>query len=161
MQCRAAAYNDALPSFFEYVINTLLRRIIHAILFEICALIILVPLMSYGFGMDMLHFGALALMLALCAMACNMIYNHVYEAIEKHYAWRRTVGMRIVHTLGFEIFFMAIALPLTAWWLEISVIDALVLDAVFSAFFLLYAFCFNWIFDIARHRLGRRRTAPR
>jgi uncharacterized membrane protein len=152
-------YNgDPLSFYVEPVINTLLRRIVHAILFEVFALVILVPLMSYGFGMDMLHFGALAVILALCAMACNMAYNHVYEAMEHRFGWRRTVNMRVFHTLGFEACFMAVALPLTAWWLEISLLDALLLDLVFSVFFMLYAFCFNWIFDIARHRLARRRA---
>jgi len=149
-------YNDGLPSFSDFVINTLFRRIVHALLFEICALIILVPLMSYGFNMDMFHFGALALILALCAMASNMIYNHGYEILERRYGWRRTVGMRIWHTLGFEAFFMAIALPLTAWWLDISVLEALLLDLVFSVFFMLYAFCFNWVYDLARQRMAQR-----
>jgi len=152
----------AIPAVFSsFVINTLLRRILHAVLFEVGALIILVPLMSIGFGMDMLHFGALALMLALCAMFSNMIYNHLYEMVEHRYAWRRTVRMRVVHTLGFEAFFMAIALPLTAWWLAISVWDALLLDVTFSIFFMIYAFCFNWVFDIARHRLATHLAARR
>lgn len=140
------------------VINTLFRRIIHAVLFEFFALIILVPLMSYGFGMDMLHFGALAVMLALSAMASNMIYNHVYEAFEHRYGWRRTVRMRVCHTLGFEAFFMSIALPLTAWWLAISLWEALTLDLIFSVFFMIYAFCFNWVYDIVRHRMGNARV---
>lgn len=133
-----------------------MRRIVHAVLFEFFALIILVPLMSYGFGMEMLHLGALALILALCAMACNMAYNHVYEALEHKFGWRRTVRMRVLHTLGFEACFMAVALPLTAWWLGISVIDALLLDLTFSVFFMIYAFCYNWIFDIVRHYLAGR-----
>jgi len=142
-------------------INTLLRRIVHAILFEIFALIILVPLMSYGFNMNMLHFGALAIILALCAMACNMLYNQGYEMLEARFGWQRTLAMRVVHTIGFEICFMAIALPLTAWWLDMTIIEALFLDLVFSLFFMLYAFCFNWIFDIARHRWARRRAVTK
>ncbi len=114
--------------------------------------------MSYGFNMDMFHFGALALLLAVAAMLSNMIYNHFYEMLEHRYGWRRTVGMRVWHTIGFEAFFMAIALPLTAWWLNISILDALVLDLVFSVFFMLYAFCFNWVYDIARHKLALGRT---
>lgn len=116
--------------------------------------------MSYGFNMDMLHFGALAIMLALCAMASNMIYNHLYEIVEHRFGWRRTILMRVMHTIGFEIFFMAIALPLTAWWLQMSIIEALFLDLVFSLFFMLYAFCFNWLFDVARQRLAQRRVTP-
>ncbi|WP_146177586.1 PACE efflux transporter [Glaciimonas sp. PCH181] len=140
----------------EIIISTLLRRILHAILFEVGALVILVPLMSYGFGMDLFHFGALALILALCAMGCNMFYNHVFEWFETRYGWIRTVPVRIGHTLGFEVCFMAVALPITAWWMNISVIDALMLDLVFSVFFMLYAFCFNWVYDVARRRLTMR-----
>ena len=114
--------------------------------------------MSYGFNMDMFHFGALALMLAVSAMLSNMMYNHFYEMLEHRYGWRRTVVMRVWHTLGFEAFFMSIALPLTAWWLDVSIIDALILDLVFSVFFMLYAFCFNWVYDIARHKLALRRN---
>jgi uncharacterized membrane protein len=117
--------------------------------------------MSYGFNMDMFHFGALALLLAAAAMLSNMMYNHFYEMVEHRYGWRRTVGMRVWHTIGFEVFFMSIALPLTAWWLNISILDALVLDLVFSAFFMLYAFCFNWVYDIARHRLALRRATQK
>jgi uncharacterized membrane protein len=145
------------PFFRKTVINTLLRRIVHAVLFEVCALLILVPLMSYGFGMNMLHFGALAVILAFCAMGCNMLYNHFYEMLEARFGWRRTPFARVLHTLGFEAFFMAVALPLTAWWLEIGIVDALMLDITFSLFFMLYAFCFNWLFDIARERLARSR----
>lgn len=111
--------------------------------------------MSYGFNMHMLHFGALAVILALCAMVCNMLYNHWYEMFERRLGWQRTVPMRVVHTIGFEIFFMALALP--AWWLQISIVEALFLDLVFSLFFMLYAFCFNWIFDVVRHRLAHQR----
>ncbi len=157
MRYVGALYNDALlPLSESKFINTLLRRVIHAILFEVCALIILVPMMSYGFGMDMLHFGALAVALAFCAMACNMIYNHVYEIVEKRYGWRRTVARRVLHAAGFEAFFMAIALPLTAWWLEMTIIDAFMLDLLFSVFYLLYAFSFNWVYDIVRYRVGNK-----
>ena len=148
-------------AFSSFAINTLLRRILHATLFEVCALVILVPLMSRGFGMDMLHFGALALILAVCAMAANMIYNHFYEMLEQRFGWRRTVPMRVLHTLGFEAFFMTMALPLTAWWLGIGIIDALLLDLTFSVFFMIYAFCFNWVFDIARQRLAGWQAARR
>lgn len=149
-------------SLFESaVINTLLRRVTHAILFEVCALIILVPLMSYGFGMDMLHFGALAVALAFCAMACNMIYNHGYEAVERRFGWRRSIAMRVLHAAGFEAFFMAIALPLTAWWLDMTIVDAFMLDLLFSVFYLVYAFCFNWVYDIVRYRAARKEISTR
>lgn len=100
--------------FLEFIVPTLLCRIFYAILFEIGALVILVPLLSYGFGMNILHFSALALIIALCAMACNMFYNHVFEWVETRYGWIRTIPLRgYSHKLGFELCFMAVALPIT------------------------------------------------
>lgn len=38
-------------------------------------------------------------------------------------------------------------IPLFAWWLDISLWQAVVLDAGFLLFFLIYTFIFNWGFD--------------
>ncbi len=133
---------------------TLIRRIVHAVSFELGALLILIPVMSFALGTTMVHFGALALMLSLCAIACNMIYQHGFEWLEARFAWRRSVWVRVGHACGFELFFTAVALPLTAWWLAMDLLEAFLLDLVLSVFFLVYTFCFNWFYDIVRARLA-------
>jgi uncharacterized membrane protein len=132
---------------------TLMRRVVHAILYEIGALLILIPVMSAILNTGVVHFGLLALMLSVCAVACNMLYQHGFEWLEARFALRRTVRVRIVHALGFELFFTLVALPLTAWWLAMSLLDAFLLDLGLTAFFLLYTFCFNWLYDLGRKRL--------
>ncbi len=124
-------------------------------LFEVGALVILVPLMSWGLNMDLVHFGSLAVILSLCAMGCNMGYNHVFEWFERRYGWTRTIWVRIGHTLGFELSFLVVALPLTAWWLNMTLVEAFLLDLVFMVFFMIYAFLFNWMYDVMRARLMR------
>ncbi len=131
-----------------------MRRIVHAVLFELGALLILIPLVSMALGTSMTHFGALALMLSFCAILCNMIYQHGFEWLEARLGWQRSVWVRVAHACGFELFFTAVALPLTAWWLAMSWLDALLLDLLFSVFFLIYTFCFNWLYDIVRARLA-------
>lgn len=123
-------------------------------LFEVGALVILVPLMSWGLGMDLLHLGSLALVLSLCAMGCNMGYNHLFEWLERRHGWRRHFWVRVGHTLGFELSFLAVALPITAWWLDMTIIQAFLLDLVFTVFFLVYTFFYNWIYDIVRARMS-------
>lgn len=39
------------------------------------------------------------------------------------------------------------ALPAMAWWLEISLLEALVLDLGFVVFYLVYAFVYNLLYD--------------
>jgi len=34
-----------------------------------------------------------------------------------------------------------------AWWLNVSMLEALVLDLGFVAFYLVYAFVYNWVYD--------------
>ena len=39
-------------------------------------------------------------------------------------------------------------LPLTAWYLGISVWDALVLDIGFMLFYLVYGYLYHWLYDV-------------
>jgi uncharacterized membrane protein len=134
--------------------STLLRRILHAVLFEIGALFILIPLASGLLGVTLFHFGALALMLSVTAMTCNMLYNHVFEWFERRYAWRRTVPVRVGHAIGFEVVLTFATVPLTAWWMGMGWLQAFALDMGLTVYFLTYGFCFNWIYDLVRRRLA-------
>jgi uncharacterized membrane protein len=39
--------------------------------------------------------------------------------------------------------------PVIAWWLDVSFLQALILDLGLLTFFLVYTFAFNWVFDLA------------
>lgn len=135
--------------------STLLRRILHATLFEIGGLAILVPAGSWLLGYDGLQFGSLALLLTLTAMVCNMIYNHGFEWFERRHGWQRTLKVRIAHSSGFELFLTLVTVPLTAWWMSMGWLDALLLDLGLTLFYLVYGFCFNWLYDWSRRKLAR------
>jgi uncharacterized membrane protein len=134
--------------------STLLRRILHAVLFEVGALLTLVPLASWLLGVTLVLFGALALMLSITAMACNMLYNHIFEWLERRYAWQRTLPVRVGHAIGFEIVLTFATVPLTVWWLSIGWLQAFMLDMGLTVFFMVYGFCFNWLYDMTRKRLA-------
>ena len=40
-----------------------------------------------------------------------------------------------------------VALPVMSWWLDIGLLEALVLDLGFVLFYLVYAFVYNWSYD--------------
>ena len=40
--------------------------------------------------------------------------------------------------------------PVAAWWLNVSLVEALLLDLGIVLFFLPYTFCFNLAYDAAR-----------
>lgn len=124
------------------------RRLLHATLFEIIALALVIPAVALIFRSSMGHAGALAVGLSLAAMFWNMIYNDLYERWEARQASReRTVQRRLWHAAGFEGGLVLITVPAVAWWMQLSLWQALLADMGFVLFYLLYALAFNWGFD--------------
>lgn len=124
------------------------RKVVHATLFELAAVVIVGLGLSWMFDQDVTQTGGLAIATSLIAMAWNMAFNTAFEAWERRQAdRRRTVRRRVAHAIGFEGGMVAMTLPLIAWWLNMSWWEALLTDLGLMAFFLVYAFAFNWAFD--------------
>lgn len=91
---------------------------------------------------------ALAAATSVIAVIWNLVFNTLFEAWESRQARRgRSLARRIAHALGFEGGLAAILVPLFAWWLDVSLWEALLFDAALLVFFLFYTFAFNWCFD--------------
>ena len=73
--------------------------------------------------------------------------------------WTRTPTIRTLHALLFEGGFMLMALPLTMWWMDLSLWHALAMDVGFFLFFLPYTYVYNWLYDSARTLYFRRLSA--
>jgi uncharacterized membrane protein len=56
----------------------------------------------------------------------------------------------------FEIGLILAVVPLAAWWLDIGLWEAFVLDIGIVLFFLPYTFVFNWTYDHVRARVVAR-----
>lgn len=124
------------------------RKILQAILYESIAVAVLSPSISLIYDEDLAHAGALSLMLSVCALLWNVLFNYVFECWEARQPQRaRTLGRRLLHSLGFEGGLVLLLVPLVAWWLEISWWAALVTDLGLFVFFFFYALAFQWVFD--------------
>ncbi len=133
------------------MMRTLSDRIRHTLLFELFALIISAPLAAWLTGHEVGHIGALAIILSVLAMSWNLLYNWLFDLLERRYAGnpQRRLSTRIYHAIGFEAGLLPPGLLLVAWWLNIGLWEAFLLDAGFMLFFLGYAFVFNWLYDRA------------
>ncbi|MGO2132453.1 MAG: PACE efflux transporter [Halomonas sp.] len=134
------------------------ERVAHMTLFEIGGLLIVTPLASWLSGHGLLEIGGLAAVIATMAMLWNLVWNRIFDS------WvpsrRRTLMQRFAQAIGFELGLLVTTLPLIAWWLEISLLEALVMDIGFLVFFLFYAMAFNTLFDrIMLRRLAAKGTA--
>ena len=124
------------------------RRVVHALVFEVIAIAIVTVAFAALTGADSGHSGVLAAACSLVAMGWNMAYNKLFESWEARQAIRqRGVLRRAVHATGFEGGLVVLLVPLIAWWLDLGLWDALVLDVGLMVFFLLYGYAYNWLFD--------------
>jgi len=124
------------------------RRIVHALLFEASALLLVVPLAVWILDDSAMHLGILTVMLSLIAVGWNMIFNQWFESWEADQDdHRRTLLRRIAHAAGFEGGLLVITLPLIALWMDMSLWQALLTDIGFSIFYLAFGFVYNFIFD--------------
>jgi len=126
-------------------------RIRHSIFFELIALVISVPLASWILGKELLKIGVLSIVLSLAAMLINYFFNLLFDHV---LLWMRRplnvrpVWLRVLHALLFELSLLILTVPLVAWWLGMTLLAAFLIDIGFVLFFLVYAFVYNWAYDI-------------
>lgn len=129
--------------------RTTADRIRQAVSFEIIGVLLSTALGTLLFDMPVESIGILAVIGATMATAWNYVFNLIFDHALLRFrgSIRKTLGLRIVHALGFELALMLAFLPVIAWWLGISLLDALVMDIAFVLFYLFYAFVFTWAYD--------------
>ena len=92
--------------------------------------------------------GPLALVITTIAVTWNFIFNVVFEYWESKQKSRiRTFRRRFAHAVLFQLTLVVFLIPLIAWWLSISLLQALILDFALIIFIPIYTFFFNWAFD--------------
>ena len=123
------------------------ERIFHAVLFEIVALVIVIPVATLTTGKDSSDLVVVGVGLTLYTVFWNYIYNLYFDKWFGSNREKRSLTMRIGHTLGFEGGLIFLSIPVIAWFLKITLLQALALEAGFLVFFLFYAMGFNWTYD--------------
>lgn len=125
-------------------------RIRHAVSFEIIGLAIVTPLGNWAFGMPLHAVGVVAVSGSLAAMGLNYVYNLLFDhaLLRLTGSVRKTLPQRILHALLFEATLLAVLMPFIAWFLGVGLIEALLLDLSLAGFYLVYAFAFNWAYDL-------------
>ncbi|MGR5205405.1 PACE efflux transporter [Vibrio sp. PNB22_8_1] len=123
------------------------ERIFHAVLFELIALAIIVPVTSLITGKGSSDLAMVGIGLSLYTVVWNYIYNVYFDKWFGSNREERSLAMRIGHTIGFEGGLIFITIPVIAWFLKITLLQALALEAGFLIFFLFYTTGFNWAYD--------------
>ncbi|MGY8526119.1 PACE efflux transporter [Paracidovorax citrulli] len=139
-----------------------LDRIRHTVGFELIGLVIFAPLGSLVFGYELHQMGIIAAVASLIAALWNYVYNLMFDRAMVRITGqvRKSTRVRVLHALLFELGLLVVFLPMVAWYLKISLLDALIMDLAVAAFYVVYAFVYNWLYDIVFPIPAREEAAP-
>jgi uncharacterized membrane protein len=124
------------------------RKIVYVTLYEALAILSASIGLAWMSGQGLGHAGVLAVIASAVAVVWNLGFNWLFERWESRQAVRgRSLRRRVAHAIGFEGGLATILVPVFAWWLDIGVWEALMMDIGLLLYFLAYTFFFNWGFD--------------
>lgn len=124
------------------------RRVLYVTLYELIAIGVVTLAMGlltdHGWGSS----GGMAVGSSAIAVVWNLVFNYFFERWELRQPVRgRSPLRRVAHAIGFEGGLLLWLVPFIAWWLGVSLWQALLLDVGLLLFFLCYTFVFTWVFD--------------
>lgn len=124
------------------------RRVLQAVLYEVIAIAVVAPVLSFGFDKPQASTFWLAVVLSTIALTWNYAFNWMFERWESRQAVRgRSFARRLAHGAGFEGGLVIILVPVMSLWLDISAAAAFVANLGLLVFFFVYAIAFTWAFD--------------
>src|SRR4030095_14757160 len=113
-------------------------RIRHAIGFEAIGLLLFAPLASWAFGYELHQMGLIGAVASLIATGWNYLYNLLFDKAMLRITGqvRKSVLVRVLHAILFELGLLVVFLPSLAWYLDISLLDALIMDIAVAGFYM-------------------------
>ncbi|WCE31430.1 PACE efflux transporter [Vibrio sp. SCSIO 43137] len=124
-------------------------RVRHAVGFEIIGLLLVVIIGSSLLGIEAQKLGVLGVSMSLLATGWNYVFNFLFD----HWLLRRTGRLnksfpeRVIHACLFEGSLVVLSVPIIAWYLEMTLMNAFMMDLGLTLFYLLYTFIYNWLYD--------------
>ncbi|ELQ11900.1 transmembrane pair family protein [Pseudomonas fluorescens BRIP34879] len=137
------------------------ERVCQALGFEGLALLICTPLLVWITRRPALEMGAVTLGMSLLALTWNVIFNSLFDRLTVRLQLCGGAWTRVLHALMFEGGLIIVAVPLIAAWMQISLLQALMLDIGVLLFFLPYTYVYHWGYDVLRDRFLQKHAARR
>ncbi|NEN75867.1 PACE efflux transporter [Pelistega sp. NLN82] len=134
------------------------ERIFHSVLFEIGAMAVgaIVVLLAGDFSLEAATGTGIAI--AIIAMVLNFIFNYIFDKCFPGKREDRGLKLRLLHMICFEGTLLIFTIPIIAYLLNLNLWHAFLADIGLSLIIMLYAFVFNWLYDIIRAKLIQMRT---
>ena len=96
------------------------------------------------------------IIVATIAMAWNFIYNWGFDQIVTGDKTKRTLALRVAHTILFQAGLLIVTIPVISLLLNIDLWQALVMDIGVTICITIYAFFYNLTYDHTRALIVRK-----
>ncbi|KFA95866.1 PACE efflux transporter [Vibrio sp. ER1A] len=124
-------------------------RLRHTIYFEFVLLTVATPILTLVSHTGFQAAALSAISLSIIAMVWNFIFNLLFDAfmVKKTGSVEKSQKDRVLNALLFESGLLALSLPVIAYTLQISILQAFIVDLGFVIFALVYSYIFNYTYD--------------
>ena len=134
-----------------------LERLFHAVLFEFLAIIgSVIGLMMFT-DYELVSLSGTMIAIATIAMGWNFVFNIIFDKFYDAPREQRTVKQRVLYIAWFESGLLLLTIPVMAFILNISLIEAFWLDISVTIFITIYAYVYNYAYDHIRARIVLKR----
>lgn len=129
--------------------KTTFQRIINITGYQIGSLGAIIPVVSLITGHGFSTLGLLTVFITTFCTCWNYLFSYWFDLHldAKGRVHERTVKDRMFHALGLEVGIIWFTTPVIAWWLDIGLVEAIVMDLGLIIAYLVYTFVYNWMFD--------------
>ena len=128
--------------------SPLTRKITYAVTFESLGILLASGLLLLISDASAEQSLILSVVTATLALIWNFAFNALFEYWEARQPVKgRPLSLRALHALFFEGGLTVTMVPLMAWWLDVTLWQALRYEFALILMFLAYTYAFTWAFD--------------
>lgn len=129
------------------------ERIFHACTFEFFAIVFTMLIGIFLLNKPVSSMGIVSVMISVTALLLNIIFNWIFDKLFPFVNGDRPIKIRILHAIGFESTLILFTVPMLAFILKVSLLEALMIETGLLVFFLFYTYLYNWSYDQIRKKV--------
>lgn len=129
------------------------ERIFHACTFEFFAIVFTMLIGIFLLNKPLNAMGVLSVLISVTALLLNIVFNWLFDRFFPFVNGDRPVKIRMLHAIGFEGTLVLFTVPMIAFFLKVSLVEAFMIEIGFLIFFLFYTYIYNWCYDKVRKKL--------
>lgn len=129
------------------------ERIFHACTFEFFAIVFTMLIGIFLLNKPLNAMGVLSVLISVTALLLNIVFNWLFDRFFPFVNGDRSVKIRMLHAIGFEGTLVLFTVPMIAFFLKVSFVEAFMIEIGFLIFFLFYTYIYNWCYDKVRKKL--------